>query len=227
MSAELPILGEGPGWVALAKPAGIPVFPPHGDPTGDCVLARGVDLGIFDLRLDWPEGFAGGIVHRLDTPTSGQLIAATSLQDLARLRALFASGSLRKTYRFLTAREVLWDAHEVNVPIAHDPRRKDRMVVARGASTPHRGRWYPARTSLRRIGPVPGFWMWEAVIETGVMHQIRVHAASVGLALAGDRIYGGGAPLPGLAPFLLHHLGLRGPWFEPPRCPLPAYWPSV
>lgn len=227
--AELRVLGEESGWVALAKPAGIPVFPPHADPGGDCVLARGVAAGVLNPDLPWPEGFAGGIAHRLDTPTSGQLLAARSLADLESLRAQFAAGSLRKTYRFLTRREVPWEKHTVETPIAHDPRRKDRMICARGAATPHRGRWYPAKTSFRRLVTVGEFTVWEAVIETGVTHQIRVHAASVGLALAGDRIYGGGPSPPGLppgVPFLLHHLGLRGPDLHPQPCPLPDFWPA-
>lgn len=229
--AEIAVLGEGEGWVALAKPAGVPVFPPHAEPEGDCVLARGA--AVLSMDLAWPSGFEGGIAHRLDTATSGQILAARSLADLGRLRALFAEGGLRKAYRFLTRRDVPWDAHIVETPLAHDARRSDRMIASRGAATPHRGRWYPARTSFRRIGTAEGgFGVWNAVIETGVMHQIRVHAASVGLTLAGDRIYGGGEPCarPGLppgVPFLLHHLGLRGPDLAPPSCPLPEFWPAL
>ena len=93
------------------------------------------------------------------------------------------------------------------------------MVVRRGRNTPHRGRWYPADTRFRQLdGP-----LWQATITTGVMHQIRAHAAAVGLPLTGDRIYGGDpwseAP-PGLS-FALHHCRLEGlgacpfspPWF--------------
>ena len=107
------------------------------------------------------------------------------------------------------------------------------MDVRRGQDTPHRGRWLPASTALRRVGAGGGLGLWEAVITTGVMHQIRVHAAFVGLALAGDRLYGGGAPLdaavvPGLpdgVPFLLHHVGLQGEDLAPPPCALPGFWP--
>ncbi len=76
------------------------------------------------------------------------------------------------------------------------------MVIERGRATPHRGRWYDADTRLRHLGGP----LWEAVIVTGVMHQIRLHAASVGLALSGDRLYGGR----GDEPFRLHHCCLGG-----------------
>ena len=105
------------------------------------------------------------------------------------------------------------------------------MIVERGKATPHRGRWLHADTELRRLGRLPeGLGAWEAVIRTGVTHQVRAHAAFVGLALAGDRLYGGG-PSPAFctpaAPFALHHVGVAGPDLQPPPCPLPAAWPSI
>jgi len=193
----------------LYKPPGLSVFPRHGQPGSDCLLARLLSEDPGRGSIDWPEGFAGGIAHRLDIPTSGAVWVADDPAELARMRALFAGGALRKTYRFVAARDVPWQDNRIDRAIAHARGRKNRMVVQRGASTPHRGKWYPARTSVRRVHGD----LWAAVIETGVMHQIRVHAAFMGLPLAGDRLYGGGEP-PAQAPpgasFLLHHMGLEG-----------------
>lgn len=214
--------------VFLAKPAGMPVFPPHGQPDGPCLLRRWLahrpELG----ELDWPAGFEGGIAHRLDNPTSGLVVAATTTAALAALRGSFASGRLRKRYRFVSGREVSWERHLVSAPIAHDRRRRSRMVVRRGSRTPHRGRWYAARTEIERLGG----GHWQAVITTGVTHQIRVHAAFVGLALAGDGLYGGGALPEGLgapegASFLLHHEHIGGPDWSGPRLDPPSWWPST
>lgn len=224
-----PVVWTDGRFVALRKPAGVPVFPPHAHPEGDCLLRRWLALEPSRTAHPWPDGFGAGIAHRLDTPTSGQVIAAVSPSDLAELRQRFSAGSLRKVYRFVAAGQVPWDAHTVDTPIAHDRRRRSRMVVERGRATPHRGKWYPAHTVFRRVGPVmAGLWCWEAVITSGVMHQIRVHAASVGLALNGDRLYGGGTPSAGApVPFLLHHLGLSGEGFAPPQLPLPDFWPKT
>jgi 23S rRNA-/tRNA-specific pseudouridylate synthase len=194
----------------VCKPMGIPVFPPHDDPTGPCVLADLLAADPWRAALPWPHGFAAGIAHRLDTSTSGALWLADDLDELAQMRAQFAGSALRKTYRMVAAKDVPWDHHVVDRPIAHDRRRRKRMIAQRGPTTPHRGRWYPAHTELTRIRDR----LWEVVITTGVTHQIRVHAAFVGLPLAGDTLYGGG-PTPAEAPpgasFLLHHVGLRGP----------------
>ena len=87
------------------------------------------------------------------------------------------------------------------------------MVVQRGENTPHRGKWLAAETRFRRVGEGHHGTVWEATMRTGVMHQIRVHAAFVGLVLAGDPVYGGGEPVPGGAPYALHHVGFRGAGF--------------
>jgi 23S rRNA pseudouridine1911/1915/1917 synthase len=186
------------------------------------VLARLLADAPWRAEVDWPEGFAGGIAHRLDVSTSGALWVADDPDELAAMREAFANGVLRKTYRFVARREVPWSTNTVERPLAHAKGRKSRMVVQRGKATPHRGRWYPARTHFERVEGR----LWAAVIETGVMHQIRAHAAFVGLALAGDRHYGGG-PTPPEAPdgarFLLHHIGLVGAGWSTEPVPLPDW----
>ncbi len=217
------ILAETESWTWLSKPPGLPVFPPHGDATGPSLLRWLLELRP-EVAAGFPPGFEGGLAHRLDNSTSGVVLAARSADDLVRARQAFTEGRLHKTYRFLTARTVPWTQHVVETRIAHHPRRRDRMVVERGRSTPHRGRWYPASTRLRHVAGS----LWEASINTGVMHQIRLHAASVGLALTGDHRYGGGRQPPGGAPpgvaFALHHVGLTGADLDSPRLAPPAWW---
>lgn len=189
------------------KPAGISVFPPHADPDGDCVLRRLLIDQPQRSTLDWPRGFDGGIAHRLDISTSGALWVADTPSELEDMRARFTSKQLVKTYRLRVAKSPVWDVNETDRAIAHDRRRKGRMVVQRGENTPHRGRWYPAHTRFERLHGD----LFEVTMHSGVMHQIRVHAAFLGIALLGDRRYGGG-PTPVDAPegveFFLHHVGL-------------------
>jgi 23S rRNA-/tRNA-specific pseudouridylate synthase len=225
--ARLLVRWEGNGVLALLKPPGLPVFPLSADPSGDSVLARLLRERPDQAAHPWPSGFLGGIAHRLDNATSGQLLAARDPAVLARLREDFAAGRLRKRYAFLTARRVPWTSHRIEAALAHDRHRPDRMVVRRGHDTPHRGRWYAAATELHYQGGGESLHAWEATIATGVMHQVRLHAAFSGIALAGDRLYGGGPlPFPAPVPFLLHHLGLHGPGLAPPPFPLPGWWPA-
>lgn len=206
----------------LFKPAGLPVFPPHADPAGACCLRALLAEAPWRAGLPWPDGYAGGIAHRLDVSTSGALLVADHPDELQGLRAAFSGKSLRKRYLLRAARQVSWDRNRCDLPLAHDRRRKRRMIVQRGANTPHRGRWLPARTHFERVTGD----LWRAEIDTGVMHQIRVHAAFIGIPILGDALYGGGATPPdapsGLV-FFLHHEGLDGPGVRTDPVPLPDW----
>jgi 23S rRNA-/tRNA-specific pseudouridylate synthase len=206
----------------LLKPAGIPVFPPHLDPEGDCVLRRLVLEDPARAAPEWPAGFEGGIAHRLDISTSGALLVAEDVAELAWLRELFTAKRLVKTYRLLTGKEVPWDANRCDYALAHDRKKRSRMVVQRGRNTPHRGKWLEASTAFERIrGP-----LFQAQMSTGVMHQIRVHAAFLGIPLLGDKRYGGG-PTPDAAPsgrqFFLHHVGMGCDEIATAPVPLPPW----
>jgi len=194
-------------WIFFAKNPGEPTLPRNAGADGHSAAERLLRAHPAQ-DLAWPDGFEAGIAHRLDHWTSGLLVAATSLDGLEEARALFAAKTLHKRYRFLTDRDVAWDTHTVEAPLAHDRRDRRKMVWRRGASTPHRGRWYDAHTVLRRIGRHGDLHAWEATITTGVTHQIRLHAASVGLALVGDRLYGGTARDDGR--YFLHHARIDG-----------------
>ena len=213
------VLHQDARWRYLFKPAGLPVFSPHDGSGGPNLCSWLREQRPEAAAVEWPAGFAGGILHRLDNNTSGLVLAARSLEALEQGRALFATGALRKEYVFVSRGQVSWSRHVVDHALGHDRRRRARMVWRRGNSTPHRGRWYDAHTELRRLDG----GRWRAVISTGVTHQIRVHAASVGLPLWGDRLYGGGEREGG---FLLHHRTIEAGWpVDVPVVEPPEDWP--
>ena len=214
---QLDVLGEDPSYLYLAKPSGLPVFPRSEGEGGDCVLTRLLALRPEQGALNWPLGFWGGILHRLDNGTSGLLVVARSLEALDAGRSLFTDGSLQKTYLFVSDAEVSWHEHTVDHALAHHPSDRRRMVWQRGQSTKHRGQWRPAVTQFLRLEGA----LWQATMSSGARHQIRLHAASVGLALRGDKLYGGGD-----GRFCLHHQTLGGWLGSLPSAPLPGAWPG-
>lgn len=222
--------------LVVDKPSGIPCFPKcfgtdqHTEKKQeDSVFYRLslLDSGIADIP--WPTGFEGGIAHRLDTATSGQLLVAKTMDTLIALRREFTEKKLQKHYVFLTQKQVSWTENTVNFAIAHDKKHKKRMVVQRGSNTEHRGRWLAASTHFRIIGKHREWCLVHATMHTGVMHQIRVHAAITGLALLGDSLYGGGAS-PSFFPsdFALHHVGIMSDMFalEQHMVSVPTWWPE-
>lgn len=233
--AQLPrLVHEDDALIALFKPAGLPVLSARGEAEGHCLAAWLIEQKPSRRDLTFPPGFGAGALHRLDTSTSGLVLFGRSSASFASLRALFSGHALVKRYLLVAARSSAWSARQIDAPIAHHPQKRDRMVVQRGPGTAARGRWLPATTTLCRLGPPPdpagmsAPTLFSAEIRTGVMHQIRAHAAFAGVPLLGDRRYGGGLTPPD-APagveFFLHHAEVRGPGLAVPPLPPPPGWP--
>ena len=218
---------------SVEKHSGESCFPHRKDSSIGCVYDRLVRAHPELLSISWPSGFEGGIAHRLDVATSGQLIVCRTVSSLRHVRALFEQKQLQKQYWFLSASEPGFEKQVVSLSIGHHPKSRKKMVVRQHEHSRLRGKWYPAETHFQRLGKELGCTLWQATMRSGVMHQIRVHAKAAGIPLLGDVLYGGGKndlELP--AQFALHHRGLHA--IKPDLldesairpAPLPPSWPS-
>ena len=205
--------------VVADKPAGMPSHPLKPGETGTAANAL---VGRFpELARVGPSPREGGLVHRLDSDTSGLLLAARTDAAHAFLRSQFAGRTVEKGYLALVAGE-LHAGGEIDVALAHDPRDSRKV---RAASDPEWAEAHGARPASTRFVPVVrkgGFTLRDVEIATGVLHQIRAHLAFIGHPLAGDALYGGPA-LPGLSRHFLHanrlafaHPGGGRPRFDSP-----------
>jgi 23S rRNA pseudouridine1911/1915/1917 synthase len=186
--------------VVADKPAGMPSHPLKAGETGTAANAL---VGRFpELARVGPSPREGGLVHRLDTDTSGLLLAARTDAAHAMLRAQFVARTVEKGYLALVGGEI-HAGGEIALPLLHDPRDPRRMQAA---SDPGYAAEHGARAAITRFLPLErrgGFTLLEVEIPTGVMHQIRAHLAFIGHPLAGDELYGG-PQLPGLSRHFLH-----------------------
>ena len=142
----------------------------------------------------------GGLVHRLDTATSGLLCFAKDSQTLLQLRTRWTTGEVRKTYRAWVKRESIAKPmpEVITDPIGHSRKSSKRMVVLKpGSEAFHRPLRYvkgAARAAATQIvtchGQQGNHYDLELLIHTGIRHQIRVHLAAYGLPIVGDPLYG-------------------------------------
>ncbi|NIR59804.1 MAG: RluA family pseudouridine synthase, partial [Gammaproteobacteria bacterium] len=79
----LVVLARGAGWVAVDKPAGVPVHPLRADERGSVLAA--VAARHPEVQGVGEGGLRSGVVHRLDVGTSGVLLVATAEDAWQRL----------------------------------------------------------------------------------------------------------------------------------------------
>ena len=181
----IPILFEDAALIALDKPAGMP---------SQALRAQETEtVANFLLACDPAMAAAGatdreaGIVHRLDTDTSGVLLAARTADAYRSLRQQFSRHEVLKEYLALVEGDVPAPA-VVRTPLGHDPHNPRRMKTAAAVDQDRRARH--AVTYFRPLERFRHATLLLVQIPTGVMHQIRVHLASVGHPVVGDRLYG-------------------------------------
>ena len=165
--------------IVIDKPAGLVVHPGPGHPSGTLVnalLARCNDLAPLAGHL------RPGIVHRLDRDTSGLLVVAKHDTSYAALADQFRQRQVDKAYLALVRGTPRLREGVVDAPLGRHPRHRQRMaIVPTGRSS---------RTLYRLLDPLSHCSLLQIEPETGRTHQIRVHLASIGLPILGDRVYG-------------------------------------
>jgi tRNA pseudouridine32 synthase / 23S rRNA pseudouridine746 synthase len=195
----------------LDKPAGLAVDAPR---DGSLSVMNHLDSLKFGFERQ------PSIVHRLDRDTSGCLLLARNPKAQKKFSQAFEAGAVAKTYLAVLA----------GVPTA--PGGTIDMALNKVSTRETGWRMIPEPKGRRAVTH------WETVTfgegrallrfrpETGRTHQLRVHAASgIGIAIAGDPVYGVNGPH-----MLLHAESLSVPRDGKPAAmataPLPDHFPE-
>lgn len=216
---RLPVLLEDDPFIVIDKPAGLASAALAGS-REDSVAAQ--LLGAYPAMSEF--GYSkwdAGLIHRLDTHTSGVLVAAKSAEVFDELVSALQAGDVAKSY-------LAWSVHRpparsgtIGTWLRADPKNAKRMVATRsGAKGARHG-----ETQYEVLATEGDYCLVRARAARATRHQVRAHLASIGCPLAGDTLYGA-ADLPGPGRHALHaesvmyRGGLRCPPFSC-RAPVP------
>lgn len=196
---EVPIVHEDPHLFAVDKPALLPVHP----------TARYHRNTLIKILKDARPGQFVSLGHRLDRETSGVLVCAKSPEaDRALKKRIEARAGIDKTYRAITwgvpdpARGAalggaITDASDgpgafrlersLELDTSGRFRVKMRLGTTDDALTAST-RFLVEDTRTTADGRA--YALVRCELETGRQHQIRVHLASLGAPIVGDKLYG-------------------------------------
>jgi len=151
------------------------------------------------------------LIHRLDRDTSGVILTAKTKPAAGFLGKAMMARKFSKTYRAI----VTPGAPVPREGVIAEPLRRDeagREAYMRICAPDHPDA-ETAETRYRTLAMTETSALLDLAPQTGRMHQLRVHLASIGRPIAGDARYGGalavdGIPVPRL---MLHAAALRFP----------------
>lgn len=172
---EEAIIFEDKSLIVLNKPSGIAVH-------GGSGLSFGVIEGLRALR---PKEKMLELVHRLDRDTSGILLVAKKRSVLVSLHEQLRIKTMNKVYWALVEGEWSPKINSVQEPLHKiNTKSGERIVIV------DREQGKKSCTLFDVIEPLDGATLIEARPQTGRTHQIRVHTACKGHAIACDDKYG-------------------------------------
>lgn len=173
------ILFEHEEFLIVFKPAGLVVHAPHIRST-EVTLVDWLVHSFKDLATVGSQD-RPGIVHRLDKDTSGLMVIPRNNHAHALFSLLFQQRTIEKNYlAFVVGHPAKKGI--IDHPIGRDPMQPHKMAhihSGRAAQSGFEVEQYYAENALVRVQPL-----------TGRTHQIRLHLATLGHPVMGDKIYG-------------------------------------
>ena len=174
------IIFEDDALIALSKSGNIPT-----SPSGK--YFKNTLVSLIKSQFGWKKLYT---LHRLDRETSGVIVFAKRHEIAQTMAAHFRNKRINKIYSAVLSNHLPYNAEQevaevfISLPIGQDIKSDIRI---KQSVDPH-GK--TCQTYFREIKKMGDYSLVEVRTYTGRTHQIRVHAAHLGCAIVGDKLYG-------------------------------------
>ncbi|MBT5794545.1 MAG: RluA family pseudouridine synthase [Deltaproteobacteria bacterium] len=174
------IIFEDDALIALSKSGNLPT-----SPSGK--YFKNTLVSLIKAQFGWKKLYT---LHRLDRETSGVIVFAKRHEIAQTMAAHFRNKRINKIYSAVLSNHLPDNAEQevtevyISLPIGQDI--KSAIHIKQSVNPLGK----TCQTHFREIKKMGDYSLVEVRTYTGRTHQIRVHAAHLGCAIVGDKLYG-------------------------------------